>query len=442
MPVKLAVVTLGCPKNQVDSEVMTGILGQQYEITDIASEAEIIIVNTCTFIDAAKEESVDTLLEMAGYKETGNCHTLIAAGCMAQRYSKELLQEIPELDGIIGTGGISDIADFLKQTGTQKISGTVETPGFLYDENMPRRRFTPGYSAYVKVAEGCDNFCTYCIIPHVRGRFRSRTEESILNEVRQMALEGVKEILLIAQDTTRYGLDLYGELRLSSLVRKIARFEGIEWIRLMYCYPELFTDDLIETMREEPKVCRYVDLPLQHANDKILTEMNRRGNAADAELLIQKLRKALPDIQIRTTVITGFPGETEQEFEELKSFIHHIKFDRLGAFAYSQEENTPAARRLDQIAEEVREARRDEIMALQQTIAARRQQRWIGRTIKVILEEKLPDGRWLGRTEGDAPEIDGQIYVTVRNKTVKPGDFVNVYVQDADSYDLVGEVVS
>ncbi|MHB1652769.1 MAG: 30S ribosomal protein S12 methylthiotransferase RimO [Desulfitobacteriaceae bacterium] len=442
MTVKIAVVSLGCAKNQVDSEVMAGILGEQYEITDKPAEAEIIVINTCTFIDAAKEESVDTILEMARYKEEGKCQTLVAVGCMAQRYGEDLLQEIPELDGIMGTGSLGEIAKLVAQAGIEKTRGPLGVPEFLYDEKMPRRRSTPSHYAYVKVAEGCDNYCSYCVIPQVRGHFRSRTEESILHEIREMAAEGVKEILLIAQDTTRYGLDIYGELRLPTLIRKIARLEGIEWIRLMYCYPELFTDELIEVMVQEPKVCRYVDLPLQHSNEKILREMNRRGSAADAERLIDKLRQAMPDIRIRTTLITGFPGETEGEFQELLDFVNRIEFDRLGVFAYSQEENTPAAQRSDQVPKDTRETRRDKVMELQQSISARRQQRWVGQTVKVLLEEELPEGRWLGRTEGDAPEIDGEIYVTIKSGTKLQGDFVTVSVQEADSYDLVGEVVS
>lgn len=441
MTTKLAIVTLGCPKNQVDSEIMAGILGKGYELTDKPEEAEVIVVNTCTFIDPAKEESIDAILEMARLKEVGACRTLIAAGCMAERYGRELMQDIPELDGVVGTGGVARIGEIVAKAQTEKVNMVGQNLNFLHDESMPRIRSTPGYTAYVKVAEGCDNYCSYCVIPHVRGHFRSRPQESILEEVRQMAREGVKEILLIAQDTTRYGLDLYGELRLSALIRQLAKVEGIEWIRLMYCYPELFTDELIQTMVEEPKVCRYVDLPLQHANARILKDMNRRGTAEDARVLIRKLREVLPDVRIRTSMITGFPGETEAEFQELLDFIETVEFDRLGVFAYSQEENTPAAKRRDQVPEQVREARRDRAMALQQTVSTRRQKRWIGRTLRVLLEEELPDGRWLGRSEGDAPEIDGQVYVEPGGMNLHPGDFVQVFIWDADSYDLIGEVV-
>jgi ribosomal protein S12 methylthiotransferase len=438
---KVAIVTLGCPKNQVDSEVMSGHIGNRYQVVEGPEQADIIIVNTCTFIESAKAESIDTILEMAQYKEEGTCKTLFATGCLAQRYGDELLTEIPELDGVLGTGNISEVLDAIEEAENQKVRRiNQEAPEFLYDETMPRNRLTPKHYAYVKVAEGCDNCCTYCVIPHVRGHFRSRKEESILQEVKKMADEGVKEILLIAQDTTRYGFDLYGEYRLPSLIKKVAKIEGIEWIRIMYCYPERFTDELIEVMKHTPKVCRYIDLPLQHAHDKVLREMNRRGSIEEAERLIWKLRKEIPDIRIRTTMITGFPGETEEEFQAVLSFVQRVKFDRLGAFAYSQEESTPAAKREDQIPLEVRESRRDELMRIQQDIAFEKQQRWLNKEIKVLIEEKLPDGRWVGRSEGDAPEVDGVVYI----KSARPlqvGEFEQVRIFEADSYDLMGEVV-
>lgn len=438
---KVAIVTLGCPKNQVDSEVMTGHIGEKYQVVNEPEQADIIIINTCTFIESAKAESIDTILEMSEYKTEGKCKTLVATGCLAQRYGDELLAEIPELDGVMGTGNISEILETLEEaekTKVRKIS--TEAPAFIYDESMPRVRLTPKQYAYVKVAEGCDNYCTYCVIPHVRGHFRSRKQESILQEVKAMAQEGVKEVLLIAQDTTRYGKELYGEYRLPSLIREIAKIEGIEWIRLMYCYPELFTEELIQVMKDTPKVCRYLDLPLQHAHNKVLREMNRRGTIQEAEELINKLRREMPDIRLRTTMIVGFPGETEEEFQSVLDFAQKIRFDRLGAFAYSQEESTPAAQREDQIPEEVREQRRDELMRLQHDIAYEQQQRWVGRTLKVLIEERLPDGRWVGRSEGDAPEIDGLVYVH-SPITFEIGDFVQVKITEADSYDLMGEVV-
>jgi len=444
---KVAIVTLGCPKNEVDSEIMSGLLSERFALVDDPQEADVIVVNTCTFINQAKQESIDTILELAQLKERGNAKVLIAAGCLAQRYGRELLTEIPELDGVIGTGNFDEIAVFvddLLKTGkpVNKIRIKKGKPNFTYADALPRRRQTPHYLGYVKIAEGCDNCCTYCVIPQVRGSFRSRPEESIVNEVRRMAAEGVKEILLMAQDTTRYGLDLYGEFKLPQLIRKLAKVEGIEWIRLMYCYPDNFTDELIETMAAEPKVCRYVDLPLQHADNRILREMNRRGTIEEAEALIGKLRQAMPDITIRTTFITGFPGETEEAFKTLLEFVSRVKFDRLGAFAYSQEENTPAARRPDQVPLKVREERREILLALQYEIALERQQRWLGKTVRVIAEEAMDDGRIDGRSEGDAPEIDGQVYFHAKDIPVRPGDIVKVKVNQADSYDLMGEVVS
>ena len=442
MTKKVAVVTLGCPKNQVDSEIMAGLLAQDYSFIENPAEADIIVVNTCTFIQSAKEESIETIFEMVGYKKSGNCQTLIATGCLAQRYGTELMQDIPELDGVLGTGNIDEITKVVQASEGTRTSLIKEGINFLQDELMPRIRSTPNYLAYVKVAEGCDNYCTYCVIPFVRGHFRSRTEESVLREVQEMAAQGVKEIMVMAQDTTRYGYDLYGELRLPQLIHQLAGIEGIEWIRLMYCYPDRFTDELIETMRQEPKVCKYIDLPLQHADNKILKEMNRRGTIEEAEMLIGKLRAAMPDITLRTTMITGFPGESEQEFQTLVDFIERVQFDRLGVFAYSQEENTPAGQREDQILPEVREQRRERIMQLQQEISLERQQRWVGRIVTVLLEEKQPDGRWMGRTEGDAPEIDGQVYITMCQTSIQVGDLVKVRILEADNYDLVGEVVS
>ncbi|KTE93191.1 SSU ribosomal protein S12P methylthiotransferase [Desulfitobacterium sp. LBE] len=438
---KVAVVTLGCPKNQVDSEIMTGHMMTKYQIVNEPEQADIIIINTCTFIESAKAESIDMILQMSQYKEEGQCQTLVATGCLAQRYGDELLAEIPELDGIMGTGNVAEILETLEEAEKSKVRRiSAEAPAFIYDETMPRVRLSPKQYAYVKVAEGCDNYCTYCIIPHVRGHFRSRTQESILREVEAMASEGVKEVLLIAQDTTRYGKDRYGEYRLPSLIKEIAGIEGIEWIRLMYCYPELFTDELITVMKETPKVCRYLDLPLQHAHDKVLSEMNRRGTIREAEGLIHKLRQEIPDIRLRTTMITGFPGETEEEFQAVVDFAKKIRFDRLGAFAYSQEESTPAAQREDQVPEEIRQQRRDQLMELQHDIAYEQQQRWVGQTLKVLIEEALPDQRWVGRSEGDAPEIDGVVYVDSPGE-LEIGDFVLVKITGADSYDLMGEVV-
>ncbi|KJS49605.1 30S ribosomal protein S12 methylthiotransferase RimO [Desulfosporosinus sp. BICA1-9] len=443
MTKKVAVVTLGCPKNQVDSEVMLGLLAENHILTDNTEEADIIVVNTCTFIQSAKEESIETIFEMASLKDRGSCQALFVTGCLAQRYGSELMLEIPELDGVLGTGNIDEITKLVQVTKGERLSLLKQgKPDFLHDEKTPRKRSTPDYLAYVKVAEGCDNYCTYCVIPSVRGNFRSRPEESVIREVENMASQGVKEIMVMAQDTTRYGHDLYGELRLPQLIRKLARIEGIEWIRLMYCYPERFTDELIEVMRQEPKVCKYIDLPLQHTNNKVLKEMNRRGTIEEAEVLIGKLRTAMPDITLRTTMITGFPGETEQEFQTMLDFIQRVQFDRLGVFSYSQEESTPAGQREDQVLPEIREQRRDLVMQKQQSISGQRQQRWVDRIVTVLLEQKLPDGRWMGRTEGDAPEIDGQVYITGVQASIHVGDMIKVRILEADSYDLMGVVVS
>jgi len=422
---------------------MSGLLAQNYIFIENPEEADIIVVNTCTFIQSAKEESIETIFQMSRFKESGKCQTLIATGCLAQQYGQDLMQDIPELDGVLGTGNIDEIEKLVQASeGTRTTLIKGGTPDFLHNELMPRKRFTPNYLAYVKVAEGCDNYCTFCVIPYVRGRFRSRPEESVIREVQEMAAQGVKEIMVIAQDTTRYGQDLNGELRLPQLLHQLARIEGIEWIRLMYCYPDRFTDELIETMRQEPKICRYIDLPLQHADPKILKEMNRRGTIEEAERLIGKLRAAMPDITLRTTMITGFPGESEQEFQTLIDFIERVQFDRLGVFAYSQEEDTPAGKRQDQVLREVREQRREQIMKLQQGISLERQQRWVGRVVTVLVEQKQPDGQWMGRTEGDAPEIDGQVYIKSTETSIQVGDLIKVRILEADSYDLIGEVVS
>jgi SSU ribosomal protein S12P methylthiotransferase (EC 2.-.-.-) len=440
---KISIISLGCAKNQVDSEIMSGILERKHVLTDTPDDADVIVVNTCSFIETAKEESINTILDMARFKELGSCQVLLAAGCLAQRYGQELMQEIPELDGILGTGNIDEIEELLKKSRVRRTAIIKPgSPDFLYDENMPRKRLTPKHYAYVKVAEGCDNYCTYCVIPQVRGHFRSRPEESIVKEVQLMASQGVKEILLIAQDTTRYGLDLYGELRLPGLIRLLSAIEGIEWIRLMYCYPDLFSEEIIEVMSQERKVCRYLDLPLQHADPGVLSDMNRRGTIEQAEQLIVSLRQIMPDITIRTTMITGFPGETEKEFNNLQDFVKRIKFERLGVFAYSQEDGTLAAQRTDQVPRKVKEKRREQLMLLQQDIAFKCQQRLVGQIKTVILEHRLPDNRWLGRTEADAPEIDGQVYVNTHGKEFIAGDMVQVYIQEADSYDLLGEVVS
>ncbi|NLM20995.1 MAG: 30S ribosomal protein S12 methylthiotransferase RimO [Peptococcaceae bacterium] len=438
---KVAVINLGCPKNQVDSEVIRGILADKYCITSDPTEANIIIVNTCGFIQDAKEESIEAILEMTELKNDGPCEMVLAAGCLAQRYGKELLQEIPELDGVLGDGDLHTIPLVLENPGPGKIYTHKKCQDFLYSHNMPRIRLSPSYFAYVKIAEGCDNCCSYCAIPQIKGRYRSRPIESIVEEVRGLVQEGVKEIALVAQDTTRYGLDRYGEPILTLLLPKIAEIEGLEWIRLMYCYPDVFSEELIEIMATEPKLCKYIDLPLQHASNVILQKMKRRNTVEEAADLITRLRQKIPDIFIRSTFITGFPGETQEQFQELLDFVRFAKLDRVGVFTYSQEEGTAAAQMGDQISPEIKEARKEELLALQEEIALEVQQKRIGKVVRVILEEEISSQEWQGRTEGDAPEIDGQIYLKVTKKHLA-GDIIKARILEADSFDFKGEELS
>jgi len=434
---KAAVINLGCPKNQVDSEVITGLLSRSFLITPDPAEAQIIVVNTCGFIEDAKAESIEVLLEMSQLKHDGNCEKLFAAGCLAQRYGKQLTKEIPELDGVLGDGDLEKIAAIIENPGKDRLY-INKAQNYIYSHDLPRILSGPKFSAYVKIAEGCDNCCSYCAIPGIKGRYRSRTIDSIVKETERLAAEGVREIILVAQDTTRFGLDLYGQFQLPALLKKLVKIDNIQWIRLMYCYPEAFTDELIHMMSQEPKICNYVDLPLQHADNTVLRLMNRRNTAEEAEILIGKLRKTVPGIFIRSTFITGFPGETEEQFGNLLSFIEKMRFDRLGVFAYSQEENTPAAKMQDQVPLRIREERKDAVMALQAELASEIQQQRVGQTLRVILEEETAEHNWVGRTEGDAPEIDGQIYVQVQRDHC-PGDIFDVRIVKTDSYDMQGE---
>ncbi|UWG98642.1 30S ribosomal protein S12 methylthiotransferase RimO [Dehalobacter sp. DCM] len=432
-----AVVNLGCPKNQVDSEIISGLLGTQFDMTDDPASAHVIIVNTCGFIEEAKAESIDALCEMINYKNNCRCEKVYAVGCLAQRYGKDLFKELPELDGVLGDGDLDKILNDVAGT-EERVFRNKKHQDFLYSHDMPRLRMSPPYFAYVKIADGCDNCCSYCAIPQIKGKYRSRSMESITEEVKRLADEGVKEIALIAQDTTRYGLDLYGRIRLPELIRGLAAIDGIQWIRLMYCYPEAFSQELIDLIAGEPKLCKYVDLPLQHGDNDILACMNRRNTAEEAEDLIAKLREAIPYIFIRSSFITGFPGETEEQFNNLLNFVQRIKLDRIGVFAYSQEEGTPAGRMKNQLPLEVRESRKERLMAAQAGIAESIQQKRIGQVIRVILEEETAPEQWTGRTEGDAPEIDGQIYLKVFGKHTA-GDILQTTITKADSYDMGGE---
>lgn len=438
---KVLFISLGCDKNLVDSEKMLDLLSKKgYEFTDFEAEADIIVVNTCCFIGDAKEESINTILEMAQMKEQGNCKVLIAAGCLAQRYREEILTEIPELDGIVGTNSCEALIEVIESA----LEGKKER--ICYDINARQTHLegrlltTGGHYAFLKIAEGCDKHCTYCVIPSVRGAYRSVPMEELLSEARMLADKGVRELILVAQETTLYGLDIYGKKALPELLHKLAEISGIQWIRIQYCYPEEITDELIEAIKSEKKVCNYLDIPIQHASDRVLKRMGRRTTKQQLIDKINKLRTEIPDIALRTTLISGFPGETEEDHEELMDFVDEMEFDRLGVFAYSQEEDTPAARMEDQIDEADKEDRRDEIMELQQEISLERCQNMIGRTVAVMIEGKVADeNAYVGRTYMDAPNVDGYIFVNT-DLELMTGMFVEVVVTGALEYDLIGVI--
>ena len=438
---KLFFISLGCDKNLTDSERMLGLLRREgYEFTDDETEAEVIVVNTCSFIGDAKEESVNTLLEMAEYKKTGACRVLLAAGCLAQRYRQEILDEIPEVDGVIGTTAYDHIGQVLREALEGRRSLCLEEISRLPSMESPRIVTTGGYYAFLKIAEGCGKHCTYCIIPSLRGSYRSYPMEQLEEEARQLAASGVKELILVAQETTLYGVDLYGKKALPQLLRRLCRIGGIQWIRVLYCYPEEITQELIDVMAEEEKICHYLDIPIQHASDAILKRMGRRTTQQQLREMICRLRRQIPDIALRTTLISGFPGETQEDHEELMRFVDEMEFDRLGVFAYSQEEDTPAAGFPDQIPEEVKQQRRGEIMELQQEIAFAHSQDKAGQVLEVMIEGKLADeNAYAGRTYMDAPGVDGYIFVNTPLELMS-GDFVRVRVTGAAEYDLIGEI--
>ena len=438
---KILFVSLGCDKNLVDSEVMLGLLAEKgYTFTDDEAEADIIIVNTCCFIGDAKEESVNTLLAMAEYKKAGRLKALIVTGCLAERYRQEITEEIPEVDAVLGTAGYDHIAEVVEQalSGEQKLLwGDIDR---LVLTDAKRILTTGGHYAHLKIAEGCDKHCTYCIIPRLRGSYRSAPMERLLKEAEELAAQGVKELILVAQETTMYGTDLYGEKRLHILLRELCRIGGIRWIRLQYCYPEEIYEGLIQTIREEPKICHYLDLPIQHASDRILRRMGRRTSQKDLRRILTGLREAIPDICLRTTLISGFPGETEEDHEELLKFVDEMEFDRLGVFAYSAEEDTPAASMEDQIPDEIKEARRDEIMELQQEISFEKAETMIGRELWCMVEGKVADEcAYVARTYMDAPDVDGYLFIQTAAELMS-GDFVHVRVTGAEEYDLIGEI--
>ncbi|MCY9563917.1 30S ribosomal protein S12 methylthiotransferase RimO [Paenibacillus larvae] len=442
MSEKVKVVTLGCEKNLVDSEIMGGLINERgFSLVDQAEEATVIIVNTCGFIDAAKEESINTILDMAELKQTAHLKALIVSGCLTQRYKEELMKELPEIDGIVGTGDFHKINDIIDQALNGKKPILVGNPVFNYEAALPRRITTPRYTAYVKIAEGCDNNCTFCSIPIMRGKFRSRSMESILAEVRQLSEQGVKEISLIAQDSTNYGIDLYDSYVLPELLNKVSAIEGIEWVRLHYAYPGFFTDELIETIATNPKICKYIDLPLQHSEDSVLKRMRRPGRQKDARELIRKIRSRIPDAALRTSIIVGFPGETEEDFQSLVDFVKKINFDRLGVFTYSREQDTPASRLPDQIPDDVKEYRANVLMEVQRQISHERNGKRIGMEIPVLIERY--DGRndvFIGRSQFDAPEIDGEVFVSA--KRLEIGRIARVRITHSFEFDLSGEVVS
>ena len=441
MSMKLLFVSLGCDKNLVDSEKMLGLLADRgFSFTDDEREAEVIVVNTCCFIGDAKEESIQTLLEMGKMKTEGRCKVLIAAGCLAQRYRDEVLTEMPEVDGIIGTTSYDQIIAVVEETlKGQKINrlGNIDE---LPKADTRRQLTTGGHYAYLKIAEGCDKHCTYCVIPSVRGKFRSVPMEDLISEAKTLADKGVRELILVAQETTLYGNDLYGKKRLPDLLRELAKIDGIYWIRILYCYPEEITDELIQTIKEEPKVCHYLDIPIQHCSDRVLKRMGRRTNQQQLRDMVEKLRREIPDIALRTTLIAGFPGETEDDHEEMMVFVDEMEFDRLGVFAYSREEDTPAAVMPDQVDDEQKEIWREELMELQQEVSSDRTADKVGAVVEAIVEGKVADENvYVGRTYMDAPGVDGYVFIYT-DEELMSGQFVDVRITGALEYDLIGEL--
>lgn len=443
MGIKIAFVSLGCDKNLVDSENMLGILNKSgFALISDESQADVLVLNSCCFIEDAKRESIENILELASYKETGNCKALIVTGCMAQRYKDEILKEIPEVDAIVGTTSYDEIASIVTQVLEKKGEKVISFQDIdrQMDHETPRILTTSGYYAFLKIAEGCDNYCTYCIIPKLRGKYRSRSIESLVNEAKRLANQGVTELILVAQDTTRYGIDLYNEKKLPTLLHELGKIEGIEWIRILYCYPEEITDELIMAIKNEAKVCKYLDMPIQHADSEVLKHMGRRSTREQLDTVISKLRQEIPNIALRTTLIVGFPGETQEQFDNLVSFVKQTKFDRLGVFTYSQEEDTPAAKLANQVDEQVKQERKDIIMDIQQRISTEKNQQMIGIRTKVLIDGKLANEQvYIGRTYKDAPDIDGDVFITYDGELIS-GDMVDVRITNAYEYDLIGEI--
>ena len=438
---KILFISLGCDKNLTNSEEMLSLLtGAAHEIVDSEEEAEIIVINTCCFIHDAKEESIENILEMAEYKKAGTCKVLIVTGCMAQRYREEIIQEIPEVDAVLGTSSYTDILKAVEEACAGRHFEEYRDIDELPEDSGKPVLTTGGHYGYLKIAEGCDKHCTYCIIPSLRGKFRSVPQERLLAQAEYMAEQGVKELILVAQETTVYGTDLYGRKTLHILLKKLCEIRGIRWIRVLYCYPEEIYDELIQVMKEEKKICHYLDLPIQHASDRILKRMGRRTTRAQLTETIQKLRSEIPDIVLRTTLITGFPGETDEDHQELMEFVDEMEFDRLGVFTYSAEEGTPAEKMTDQVPEELKEERRDELMELQQEISLEKGNDRIGQELMVMIEGKVAgESAYIARTYGDAPKVDGYLFVQT-GELMMTGDFARVHVTGALEYDLIGEL--
>ena len=436
-------VSLGCDKNLVDSEVMLGLLANHgHQMVDSEEDADVIVVNTCCFINDAKEESIQTILEMAEYKKTGSIKALIVTGCLAQRYKQEIMDEIEEVDAVLGTTSYDKIVEVIDEALQGHKSLELTDIDALPTVESKRLVTTGGHFAYLKIAEGCDKHCTYCIIPKIRGNFRSVPMERLIKEARDLVEQGVKEIILVAQETTLYGVDLYGKKSLHVLLKELCKIGGLRWIRILYCYPEEITDELIQVIKEEDKICNYLDIPIQHASDGVLKRMGRRTSKQQLIDTVNKLREEIPDIALRTTLISGFPGETEEQHEELMEFVDEMEFDRLGVFTYSPEEDTPAATMLDQIEESVKEDRQAELMELQQEIAFDLAERMIGKEVIVMFEGKVADENvYVGRTYMDAPNVDGLIFVET-NEELMSGDFAKVRITGALEYDLIGELIS
>lgn len=435
---KVSLVSLGCSKNLVDAEQMTGLLEKAgYEVIIDEEDGDIMIVNTCAFIEAAKQESIECILELASYKKDNPDRILIVTGCMAQRYKEEVLSEIPEVDAVIGTNDFGDIVEIIRSAEEKR--GICRCDGEeVICEGLPRSVSTPSYTAYLKIAEGCDNRCTYCSIPYIRGKYRSRKIEDIVAEAKELCENGAKELIVIAQDTTRYGIDLYGEYKLAELLKELCKIEKLKWLRLHYCYPELVTDELIDVIAKEDKICKYMDIPIQHINDRILKLMGRRTNKAQIEGLIKKLREKIPGVVLRTSLIAGFPTETEEEFQELYDFVDKTRFERLGVFAYSQEEGTPAARLDGQLDHDKKLDRQDEIMLLQEGISEELSEEKIGTVMEVLVEgfDEVIKSHY-GRTYGDSVEIDGKVFFK-GDKKIPEGTFTKVKIEQAMAFDLFG----